>query len=133
MSSLSTRDARLLPGCSSDHAVDNSVDGEAEPLVAIAGDHLCGVGGDQREPLGRYAGKSLVELVDLLLVAVVVAAAARAPHIALTGGGRHQQHEDVASPGGVLGVKPAAEQDPQQVLSQEQDRFGRGWTGTLFV
>ena len=31
----------------------NNVDGEAKPLVAIAGDHLRGVGGDQREPVGR--------------------------------------------------------------------------------
>ena len=44
---------RLPPGCSGDHAVDNNVDGEAEPRVAIAGDHLRGVGGDQREPVGR--------------------------------------------------------------------------------
>jgi hypothetical protein len=43
----------LLPGCSGDHAVDNNVDGEAKPLVAIARDHLRGVSGNQRKPVGR--------------------------------------------------------------------------------
>ena len=33
----------LPPGCSGDDAVDNYVDGEAKPLLAIAGDHLRGV------------------------------------------------------------------------------------------
>ena len=43
----------LPPGCSGEHAVDDNVDGETKPLVAIAGDELCGVGGDQGEPVGR--------------------------------------------------------------------------------
>jgi hypothetical protein len=34
-------------------AVNHNVDGEAEPLVAIAGDHLDGVGGEKREAVGR--------------------------------------------------------------------------------
>jgi hypothetical protein len=56
-----------LPGCLGKHAVDDNVDGEAKPLVAIASDHLCGVGGDQREPVGRQAGERFVELVDMPL------------------------------------------------------------------
>jgi len=47
--------------------------------------------------------------------------AARAPHIVFTGGAGHQQYEDVANPGGVLGVKPAGEQDSQQVLGQDAE------------
>jgi len=47
------RGGGLLPGCSGEHAVDHDVDGEAKPLGSIAGDHLRGVGGDQREPVGR--------------------------------------------------------------------------------
>jgi len=43
----------LPPGCSGEHAVENNVDGEVEPLVAAAGDELRGVGGDEREPAGR--------------------------------------------------------------------------------
>jgi hypothetical protein len=43
----------FAPGRSGDHAVDNHVDGEAKPFVAIAGDHLRGVGGDKREPFRR--------------------------------------------------------------------------------
>jgi hypothetical protein len=41
----------------------------------------------------------------------VVAAAASAPHVVLTGDSCHQQDQDVAGPGGVLGVKPAGEQN----------------------
>ena len=73
----------LPPGCPGDHAVDNNVDGEAKPLVAIPGDHLCGVGGDKREPIGRQAGEGFVDLVGLLAAVSAVAAAARAPHIVL--------------------------------------------------
>ncbi len=48
--------AGLSPAAGSgDHAVDENVDGESEALVAVAGDHLGGVGGDQREPVGRQA------------------------------------------------------------------------------
>jgi hypothetical protein len=39
------------PDCSGDHAVKDNIDGEAKPLVAIAGDHLRGVGGDNWEPV----------------------------------------------------------------------------------
>ena len=42
----------LWPGCSGDHAVDDNVDGEAKPFVAIAGDHLRSVGDEERESLG---------------------------------------------------------------------------------
>ena len=114
----------LPAGCSGDHAVDNNVDGEAKPLISIAGDHLRGVGGEKREPVGRQAGEGLVELVDLLAAVGVVAAATRAPDIILTGGGGHQRHQDVANPRRGLGVKPAGEQDSEQVLGQQQNRFG---------
>ncbi len=121
-------EGRLPTGCSGEQPVGNDVDGETEPLVAVAGDHLRGVGDDKREAVGRQVGEGLVDLADLLAT-IVVGAALRAPHIVLAGGGGHQQHEDVASPGGVLGLKPASEQDSQQVLSQEQNRFGRGRIG----
>jgi Luciferase-like monooxygenase len=52
------------------------------------------------------------------LSVAVVAAAARAPHVVLPGGGGHQEDEDIAGPGRILRVKPAGEQDSQQVLSQ---------------
>ena len=64
-----------------------------------------------------------------MLLAATVAVAASAPHIVLAGDARHQGDEDVARPGGVLGVEPAREQDSQQVLGQEQNGFGRGWIG----
>lgn len=41
------------PGCSGDHAIDDDVDGEAEPLVAIASHHLRCVGRHQRALVGR--------------------------------------------------------------------------------
>ncbi len=47
-----TRDG-LPPGCSGDYAVENNVDGETKPLVAITGDHLRGMGDEKREPVGR--------------------------------------------------------------------------------
>jgi hypothetical protein len=47
-----TSDRGLPPGCSGDHAVDDDVDGEAKPFVAVAGDHLRRVGGEKREPVG---------------------------------------------------------------------------------
>jgi len=34
----------LPPGCSGDNAVDDDIDGKTETLVAIATDHLRGVG-----------------------------------------------------------------------------------------
>jgi len=43
----------LAPVCSGDHTVDNNVDGEAKPLIAIASNHLRGVGGKKRKPVGR--------------------------------------------------------------------------------
>ena len=39
----------LAAGCACHDAVDNNVDGEAKPLVAVTGDHLRGVGGEKRE------------------------------------------------------------------------------------
>ncbi len=52
---------------------------------------------------------------------------ARPSHLVFVGGAGHQQHEDVASPGGVLGVEPTGEQNAEQVLGEEKDRFGCGW------
>ena len=63
-----------------------------------------GVGETSGNRSGGKPAKVVVDLVDLLAAMGVVAAAASAPHIVLTGDGRHQQHEDVARPGGVLGV-----------------------------
>ena len=48
-----TSDGGLAPSGPGDHAVDDNVDGEAKPLVAITGDHLGGVGHQKREPVGR--------------------------------------------------------------------------------
>jgi hypothetical protein len=48
---------RYKPGCSDDQAIEDGVDCEPKPLVAGAGNHLRGVGCDEREPLGRQAGK----------------------------------------------------------------------------
>jgi hypothetical protein len=45
--------ARLPSDCSGQDAIESNVDGEAEPLVAIAGDHLGGVGGEKRKPVRR--------------------------------------------------------------------------------
>ncbi len=48
--------AFAVPRCSgrpSENAIEKNVDGEAEPLVAIAGDHLRGVGDDQRKAIRR--------------------------------------------------------------------------------
>ena len=113
----------LPAGCSGDDAVDNNVDGKAKPLIPIAGDHLRGVGGEKREPVARQADEGSVELVDLLAVVGVVAAAARAPDVILT-----RNPTPVANPGCVL-VKPAGEQNPEQVLGQQQNGFGRGRIG----
>jgi hypothetical protein len=38
------RRSGLPPACSGEHAVENKVDGEAKPLIGIAGDHLRSVG-----------------------------------------------------------------------------------------
>ncbi len=43
----------LMRGCTSENAIENNVDGEAEPLVAIAGDHLRRVGDDQGKAIRR--------------------------------------------------------------------------------
>jgi hypothetical protein len=53
----------------------------------------------------------------MLWAAVVAAVAATAPNIVLTGGGHHHPHEQVAGPGGILGVEPAGEQDAQQLIA----------------
>ena len=45
-------DGGLAPSGPGDHAVDDNVDGEAKP-VAVAGDHLDGVSGEQRKSVGR--------------------------------------------------------------------------------
>jgi hypothetical protein len=47
------RRAGLSAGCSGEHAVDDDVDDDVEAFLAIAGDELCGVGGDEGEPVGR--------------------------------------------------------------------------------
>ena len=75
-------------------------------LVAVAGDELCGVGGDERELVGRKAGEHGVELVGERV-------AVSAPHVVLDGGVGHQRRENVGGPGCVLGVEPAG--DPKLI------------------
>lgn len=116
---------RLPSGRSGEHAVDKNVDGEIKPLIAIASDHVRSMGSEMREPVGRQAGEGLIELVDLLAVAVT-ALPGRAPYIVLTRCAHNQQHEDVARPGGVLRVKPTGQKNAEQVFGQTQNRFGRG-------
>jgi len=47
----------LATNCSGEQAVDNDVYGDSEPYIAVVGDHLRGVGGDQREPVGRFPSR----------------------------------------------------------------------------
>jgi hypothetical protein len=46
------------------------------------------------------------------LPVVVVSAASRTPHVVLASDAGHQQHEDVANPGGVLGGQAGREPIP---------------------
>jgi hypothetical protein len=90
---------------SGDHAVDNNVDGETKPHFGVAGDHLSGVANDEGKLLLWSAGEGFKELVDLL--ALLALTATRLTHVIRTGCGGDHHHQEVASPGGVLGVDPA--------------------------
>lgn len=74
----------LPPGCPGEHAVYDDVDGEAEAFLAVAGDHLGGVGDEHREALRRERGERLVERVQVLLE-VVIAVAEDASCVLLVG------------------------------------------------